>query len=48
MVLVPLRNNGYAEKEYMLKARTQHIKQVNTTPRPIRVKADSSQFNLCN
>ena len=41
MVLVPLRNNGYAEKEYMLKARTQHTKQVNTIPRPTKVKADS-------
>jgi hypothetical protein len=41
MVLVPLRNNGCAEKEYMPKARTQHIKQVNTTPRLIEVKADS-------
>lgn len=41
MVLVPLKNNGYAEKEYMLKARTRHIKQVNTIPRPIKGKADS-------
>jgi len=41
MVLVPLKNNGYAEKEYMLKARTQHIKQVNIIPRSIKVKADS-------
>jgi hypothetical protein len=41
LVLVPLRNNGYAEREFMLRARIQLINTVNTTPRPIEVKADS-------
>jgi len=45
---VPLRNSGYAEREFMLRARIQLIKTVNTTPKPTEVKADSSQFNLCN
>jgi hypothetical protein len=41
MVLVPSIRRGSDAKVFMPKAKIHHIKMVNTTPRPTKVKADS-------